>query len=604
MDAMELGYPVDVPKLIGSDGFGRARVTVNEVEAVACESNTRVSIIVNSPIERCSTFLRPKDVTSTVNDLESTWDKIQETDLRKHDKQLPSPHVEDSSGQLKNRSAIYPSSTSRSEVQRKTAKVSRSGNGYSKRPRLAQSEDNMSLGGIDEIKDISDNAGPHPSTKCNPLEKSQSVRQKGNVSGKRGDKRNFKVSTKGKYDSFSMRTGLVSFSSAAGVSNFFGAYGLKSDLDDVTKHVDDLSLRDLLDGTYKCPSLGKDKQTIAPNINESFVQSIKKACSILPLAKPPQSQNFTEMDSCTSKKPVSCPPSSISSVSSSVDVDKGDSYTPNLSSFNKESFSKPGTTTNLDLPLYKPKDILERLALPPPKDLETLLLDAAKPSASSKNNCDIRSGKHISRRASLSPFPWSHTYNGHCRTNSDAVKLLTSRSTCQGRWARIDSSVTLGASTGCFTNLEMLTYDQSLVPPSTSVSTPWCEWDSSSIVTSSKSPLVNPDSGSEQKDQVNAGHCPRVIAAAQTLCDMAARSLRQKPDGILRWPKKLSQKTMKSRKTKSLEKPELFITPSSQSGSDNLVRNDTNQVTPSKRSKLPTMENKRVHLIPMVSKKG
>lgn len=111
----------------------------------------------------------PADVTSTVNDLESTWDKIQETDLHKHDKQLPSPHVEDSSGQLKNRSAIYPSSTSRSEVQRKTAKVSRSGNGYSKRPRLAQSEDNMSLGGIDEIKDISDNAGPHPSTKCNPL---------------------------------------------------------------------------------------------------------------------------------------------------------------------------------------------------------------------------------------------------------------------------------------------------------------------------------------------------------------------------------------------------------------------------------------------------
>lgn len=158
----------------------------------------------------------------------------------------------------------------------------------------------------------------------------------------------------------------------------------------------------------------------------------------------------------------------------------------------QESFSKPGTTTNLDLPLYKPKDILERLALPPPKDLETLLLDAAKPSASSKNNCDIRSGKHISRRASLSPFPWSHTYNGHCRTNSDAVKLLTSRSTCQGQWARIDSSATLGASTDCFTNLELLTYDQSLVPPSTSGSTPWCEWGSPSIDTGFKSSLRNP----------------------------------------------------------------------------------------------------------------
>lgn len=59
MDAVELEYPVDVPKFMGSDGFGRASVTVNEV--VACESNTRgVSIIAKSSIERCSTFLRQK----------------------------------------------------------------------------------------------------------------------------------------------------------------------------------------------------------------------------------------------------------------------------------------------------------------------------------------------------------------------------------------------------------------------------------------------------------------------------------------------------------------------------------------------------------------
>ncbi|XP_031249622.1 uncharacterized protein LOC116107497 isoform X1 [Pistacia vera] len=593
MDAVELGYPVDVPKLMGSDGFGRARVTVNEVEAVACESNTRVSIIVNTPIERCSTFLRQKDVTSTVNDLESTWDKIQKTEPRKHDSQLPSLHVEDSSAQLKSGSTSCPSSTSRSEVQRKTGKVSRSSSGCSKRPRLAQLEDNMSSAGVNDIKDISDNVGPHPTNKCNPLEKSQTVKQKSHVSGKRGDKRNFKVSMKAKYDSFSMRAGLMSFSSAAGGNNFFGAYGLKSDIDDITKHVDDLSLRDLLDGTYKCPSLGKDKGKKATNMNESFVQSVRKACSILPLAKPPQSQNFTEVDSCTNKKLVTCPSSSISSVSSSVDVDKGDSCSPGLSSCNKESCSKPGATKNLDFPLYQPKDILERLALPRPKDLEALLLDAAKPSAPSRNNSDIRSGKHISRRASLPPFPWSHTYNGHCRTNSDAVKLLTSRSTCQGRWARINSSAILGASTDSFTNLELLTYDQSLVPPSTSVSTPWCEWGSSSIVTSSKSSLVNPESGAEQKDPVNAGHCPRIVAAAETLCDMAARSSRKKPDGVLGWLKKPSQKAMKARKSKSFEKPGVFITRFSQSGPDNLVRSGINKITPSKRSKLSMMESKK-----------
>lgn len=119
-----------------------------------------------------------------------------------------------------------------------------------------------------------------------------------------------------------------------------GAYGLKSDIDDITKHVDDLSLRDLLDGTYKCPSLGKDKGKKATNVNESFGQSVRKACSILSLAKPPQSQSFTEMDSCTNKKLVTCPPSSISSLSSGVDVDKGDSCAPSLSPCNKVCHEK------------------------------------------------------------------------------------------------------------------------------------------------------------------------------------------------------------------------------------------------------------------------
>lgn len=69
MDAVELGYPVDVSKLMGSEGFGGARVTVNEVGTVAAagavaaaaaaaasESGSRVSLLVNS----CTTFLRQK----------------------------------------------------------------------------------------------------------------------------------------------------------------------------------------------------------------------------------------------------------------------------------------------------------------------------------------------------------------------------------------------------------------------------------------------------------------------------------------------------------------------------------------------------------------
>lgn len=58
MDAVELGYPVDVPKLMGSEGFGRDGITVNEVEAAAHQSNGRVSILVNASIER--SLLKPK----------------------------------------------------------------------------------------------------------------------------------------------------------------------------------------------------------------------------------------------------------------------------------------------------------------------------------------------------------------------------------------------------------------------------------------------------------------------------------------------------------------------------------------------------------------
>ncbi|KAH7550212.1 hypothetical protein JRO89_XS13G0155500 [Xanthoceras sorbifolium] len=574
MDAVELGYLVDVPRLMGSEGFGKARVTVNEAEVVgagagACESSSRVSFLVNS----CTTFLRQKDVTSTVNDSESAlWDKIPETELHKHDNQLPGIQAEDSFEQVQSRGSNCPSSTSRSEfvqVQRKAGKVSRSSSGGSKRPRLAQLEDNMSSAGVDDIKDISDIVGPCP-TKCNSLEKSQIAKQKNNCSGRRGDKRNFKVPMKAKYDTFSMKAGLASFSSAAGGNNLLGLYGLKSDARDVTNHVDELPLKDLLDGSlYDCPSLTKDKDKKAANRNENFLLSVRKACTILPLSKPVQSPNFAEMDGSSCKKLLVSPPSSVCLVSSGVNSDQKDSSATNLSSCDKESCSKPGTPVNpLDFPLYQPKDIFERLALPPPKDLEALLLEATKPSASSRTNSDIRSGKLISRRPSLPPFPWSHTFNGHCRTNSDAVKLLTSRTTCQGQWARIESSaISHGTPTDCFTNLELLTYDQSLVPPSTSVSIPWHEWGSS--LTSSKASLVNLDiafllnvaSGVGPKNQVLVDaicseHCPKVLAAAQTLCDMATQSLRRNPNGSIKWPKKPSQKAMKARKSKSFEKPE------------------------------------------------
>lgn len=151
----------------------------------------------------------------------------------------------------------------------------------------------------------------------------------------------------------------------------------------------------------------------------------------------------------------------------------------------------------LDLPLYQPKDILKRLMLAEPKDLDSLLLDAAKSSVSSRNTSDLRPVKQMSRKVSLPPFPWSHTYSGHSRTNSDAIKLPATRSTCQGKWVRIGNvSSSSRIATDCLANLESLTYDQSLVPsglrsenkifPSIPVSFPRYERDILSSATCSK----------------------------------------------------------------------------------------------------------------------
>lgn len=119
-----------------------------------------------------------------------------------------------------------------------------------------------------------------------------------------------------------------------------GVYGLKSDLLDVTKHVDELSLKDLLDGTCECHSLSKDKGKKTASLNENFLHSVRKAWSGLPLAKPAQPQNFAEMGSSTNKKLLICPATSISLVPTDDNGDKGNSCTTDQSSWDKVSHEK------------------------------------------------------------------------------------------------------------------------------------------------------------------------------------------------------------------------------------------------------------------------
>lgn len=87
-------------------------------------------------------------------------------------------------------------------------------------------------------------------------------------------------------------------------------------------------------------------------------------------------------------------------------------------------------------------------------------------------------------------------------------------------------------------------------------------------------------------------HCPKLLAAAQTLYHIATRPSVQNPDGMIKWPKKPSQKAMKARKSKCNEKTEELCATTSVYGSDNPARR-VDQMMPSKKPKLSHMDNKK-----------
>ncbi|KAK6947842.1 hypothetical protein RJ641_001315 [Dillenia turbinata] len=587
MDALEFPVTVAVSaKIMRTEGFARVKVKDGR-------DSDRVSILVNPSIDRCCSSLTHKDGTLAANVSGSaSRNQMPHDEPCEHSSQPNGFH-----GEIKSHGpshgGLLPSvpRTEAKQLQRKAGKLSRNSSGCSKRLRTAQVEDFVSQPGADNVECLPDQLGSSSSISTLP-ERIPVVKQKSNLNGKRSEKRNFKVPAKTRFDSFSMKTGLGSFSSATGGNNILGTYGLKSDIHDVTKLVDEISLDDLLAGSFKHSSLGKDKGKTGTNSNDSMLNSVKNASSLLQL-RHMRSSNSAETDvGFNSKMPMGLLSSGLS-VPDLTDADKEFTSAADGEK-NQETCSKTESLADMnDSQLCQPKDVLERLALSVPKDLEVLLQDTSKPSASLRYSPDARTGKIISHRASLPPFPWSHAFGGHFKSSSDSVKLSTSRSTCLGRWMRVGNTATsLGAVTNSYSDLESLSYDHSLVPIKGSVikivasralaGAPWHPQESSLSVTCSLASHITSDRDS-----------PRLLAAAQTLVDIAQQTLKQNLDDMIKWPKKLSQKAMKARKAKSIDKLEGQLASSNSTiGSADVVHR-SDQIFPLKRPKLLTMERRK-----------
>ncbi|KAG8382191.1 hypothetical protein BUALT_Bualt05G0051100 [Buddleja alternifolia] len=470
----------------------------------------------------CSSGGRKDEVRAVNISAPSFWNKIPDSELCMETCQTPSLH----SGDVSNDHCLRNTSShslildlDAKHVLQKSGKIVRSSS--TKRSGVMLSDTNKFL-----------NACTYgPSIQFIVIEKTQMVKQKNSSTCRRGDKRNSKVH-KNRCDSFSLKNGLVGFNSAAGGNNFFGIYGLKPDVFDITKYVEELSLGELLHGSCTSPSIAKDKGKKPANSSSNILQSVRKACSLLQ----DQRGDSSTLDMASSDKPE---PALANPK-------------PLISHFDVHS-SGESCQSQRQVCLYQPKDILERLALPPPKDLDSLLSDASK-TTNSKNCSDPRLGKPASHRTGLPPFPWSQSFSGHNKLGADATKLSTSRTICPGRWVKVKHSTALQKGSADLLHPQLQRFLQPITLMTCNLFLLSCPV--FSLVTLYYAIEIFTGRGSASIVVLNANfvlcgqrdfyeHSP-THAAAQTLLDMAAHSSKENPCAAIKLLKKPSQIAMKA----------------------------------------------------------
>ncbi|KAL3499293.1 hypothetical protein ACH5RR_038386 [Cinchona calisaya] len=552
MDAVELALPeaavVAVSKLMGSEGFsgggGDFGFAVGKVQAGLSEAK-----------------IPPASASEP-----AFWYKIRDTGFFAPDGQPSGFHGSNASEDLKlenvDAAQSFITSPEAKQLHRRSGKVSRCNSSSSKRSRIVQLELPVNGSGVEDVKG-------------NSSEKTQIPKQRTNSNSKRGDKRNGRV-PKSRCDSFGLKNGLISFSSVAGGGNFNEVYGSKSNTFDVTKLVDELPLNELLDGSYNYLTLAKDKGKAVENSNENLLQSVRKACSLLRLQNPVHTQNSADTDNNYNQ--VSVGPFSPGACQTSLmDGGKADSCTAIQPPSNEDScYRMEPSAIAVGSPLCPQKNILDRLALPPSKDLDSLLLDAVKPASSSRNGTDLRLGKTVAHRTGLLPFPWSHNSFGHSKSGPDTVKLSANRTICPGRWVKVGNTLTpLKCSNGVPVDLKLLTYDHRLVPSGNLESAPMGVDNSSSacVTITSCERVVSSSAACSASQDPPVEYSPRFLAAAQTLCEISSHSLKEKSHEMMKWLKKPSQKTMKTCKSKLTKKSgKPVAAPKASIGLDNLVK--------------------------------
>ncbi|XP_074559316.1 uncharacterized protein LOC141815278 isoform X2 [Curcuma longa] len=294
-----------------------------------------------------------------------------------------------------------------------------------KRPRLDQPESYITNTQVDD-------------------DKAWLIKTKRSLDGKRNDRKNFRSGMKIRYDTFSSKMGFPGIDSTFAGNNLLGAYGLKSDLSDITRHIEEVGINELLDGSYRYSNVNAEKGKKLPVVCESMLTSLRKAISLLP------HDGLTDCNS--NRKGAIC-------------LSRPDSSSPMQDCCRPNKYVDESTATKDpnagDADLYQPKKILEHFVIPSVLDLNTLLEDLSLSSSISKS---IKPPKNL-HAASLPPFSWSTFHSSACKSTADSSKQVSFKHAYQGKWVRIDcNSLLTGDNQHCFLDLEMLTVDSNEDP--------------------------------------------------------------------------------------------------------------------------------------------
>jgi hypothetical protein len=344
----------------------------------------------------------------------------------------------------------------------------------------------------------------------------------------------------------------------SGCHVYSGAHGLKSDVRDITNHIENLSLSELLDGTYKYSSLGRDKGKKVLRMKDELLVSVRKAFSML-----------SDMDNCNGKDSnLILSPKLPTTSTSSYEVKEqcGDKPAPLV----KDSLQINVCHTAL----CPPKDILNHLTLPHGQDLDSLLAPGSESTVKPYMPSMTVHG------ASLPPFPWSHSQAGGYRQSVDCGKHGSSRSNSQWQWVRVGSNLTLDYEDSSVHKIDDLLQEMEAAKLSIMDSCDrrynlcGTESTSGSLVQNIHSRKIGSENGSQQLQSLDHGDSsdgfqkhdiehsllktqvsPKIQRAAEILCDMRRSteswSAQGYSNGAIKWPKSPSEKVMKARKPSS-----------------------------------------------------